>query len=70
MAAVTQWVEREGTHRPPVPRTHGEEITVEGETEPVIVKLGVWFSNSKTRRNKLTQEQLDALQKLGVNWAG
>ncbi|MGW6879575.1 Helicase associated domain protein [Streptomyces goshikiensis] len=66
--ALTQWVEREGAHRP-VPRAHGEEIAVEGEAEPVVVKLGVWVSNTKTRRHKLTQEQLDALRSLGVDWA-
>ncbi|MEU9376477.1 Helicase associated domain protein [Streptomyces sp. NPDC048255] len=68
LAALTQWVEREGAHRP-VPRAHGEEIAVEGEAEPVIVKLGVWVSNTKSRRHHLTQEQLDALAKLGVKWA-
>jgi hypothetical protein len=39
------------------------------ETEPVIVKPGVWISNTKTRRDKLTQEQLSALRKLGAKWA-
>ncbi|MFK0216550.1 Helicase associated domain protein [Streptomyces sp. NPDC090298] len=68
MTALTQWVEREGTDRP-VPRAHGEEVTVEGQAEPVIVKLGVWISNTKTRRDKLNQEQRDALRKLGVDWA-
>ncbi|MEU9418454.1 Helicase associated domain protein [Streptomyces sp. NPDC048272] len=68
LTALTQWVEREGADRP-VPRAHGEEITVEGGAEPVIVKLGVWVSNTKTRRDKLTQEQLAALTKLGVDWA-
>ncbi|MFF3431486.1 Helicase associated domain protein [Streptomyces sp. NPDC002602] len=68
LEALTQWVEREGTHRP-VPRAHGEEITVEGETEPVVVKLGVWVSNTKTRRDKLTADQLDALRSLSVDWA-
>ncbi|MGW6953097.1 Helicase associated domain protein [Streptomyces xanthophaeus] len=68
LEALTQWVEREGAHRP-VPRAHGEEITVDGEAEPVIVKLGIWVSNTKTRRDKLTQEQLDALRRLGVEWA-
>ncbi|MFF5315895.1 helicase associated domain-containing protein, partial [Streptomyces massasporeus] len=53
----------------PVPRGHGEPIAVDGEAEPVIVKLGVWVSNTKSRRDKLTQEQLDALRKLGVEWA-
>ncbi|WP_412794478.1 Helicase associated domain protein, partial [Streptomyces sp. MS06] len=38
LAALAQWVEREGPHRP-VPRGHSEEITVDGETEPVLVKL-------------------------------
>lgn len=68
LAAMAQWVEREGAHRP-VPRAHGEEITVEGKAEPVIVKLGVWVSNAKSRRDKLTAEQLAALRKLGVEWA-
>ncbi|MFF9336979.1 DEAD/DEAH box helicase [Streptomyces albogriseolus] len=65
LAALTQWVEREGDR--PVPRGHSEQITVNGE--PVTVKLGVWISNTKSRRNKLTQEQLDALRELGVDWA-
>lgn len=68
LAALAQWVEREGAHRP-VPRTHTEEITVDGKAEPVIVKLGVWVSNTKTRRNKLTANQLAALTKLGIDWA-
>ncbi|MFF9011309.1 Helicase associated domain protein [Streptomyces goshikiensis] len=68
LTALTQWVEREGADRP-VPRAHGEEITVEGEAEPVVVKLGVWVSNTKSRRDKLTADQLAALAKLGVDWA-
>ncbi|MEU2835065.1 Helicase associated domain protein [Streptomyces lavendulae] len=68
LTALAQWVEREGAHRP-VPRAHGEEITIEGETAPVIVKLGVWVSNTKSRRDKLTADQLAALTKLGVDWA-
>ncbi|MFD3761060.1 Helicase associated domain protein [Streptomyces sp. NPDC058622] len=68
LAALTQWVAREGAHRP-VPRTHGEEIAVEREAEPVIVKLGVWVSNTKARRDKLTADQLAALAELGVDWA-
>ncbi len=68
LEALTQWVEREGPHRP-VPRAHGEEIAVEGEAEPVVVKLGVWVSNTKSRRDKLTADQLAALAKLGVDWA-
>ncbi|MFI8214033.1 DEAD/DEAH box helicase [Streptomyces werraensis] len=68
LTALTQWVEREGAHRP-VPRGHTEEIVVNGEAEPVTVKLGVWVSNTKTRRDKLSAEQLLALRKLGVEWA-
>ncbi|MFB7326836.1 Helicase associated domain protein [Streptomyces sp. NPDC056190] len=68
LAALAQWVEREGAHRP-VPRRHAEKIAVDGETEPVVIKLGVWTSNTRARRDKLTAEQLDALRKLGVNWA-
>ncbi|MCP3819805.1 Helicase associated domain protein [Streptomyces sp. A3M-1-3] len=67
--ALAQWVEREGAGRP-VPRSHSEEITADGEPEPVLVKLGVWVSNTKSRRDKLTQEQLAALAELGVAWAG
>ncbi|GAA2679697.1 hypothetical protein GCM10009864_60020 [Streptomyces lunalinharesii] len=68
LAALAQWVEREGTDRP-VPRGTVEEITVNGQAEPVIVKLGVWISNTKTRRDKLTTEQRHALQELGIDWA-
>lgn len=68
LAALAQWVEREGADRP-VPRAHGEEVAVEGEVEPVVVKLGVWVSNTKSRRDKLTADQLAALAQLGVDWA-
>ncbi|MGX1682472.1 Helicase associated domain protein [Streptomyces althioticus] len=68
LAALTQWVEREGAHRP-VPRGHSEQITLDGETEPVTVRLGVWISNTKTRRDKLSEEQLKALRELGMEWA-
>ncbi|MEV4865464.1 DEAD/DEAH box helicase [Streptomyces ossamyceticus] len=67
LAALAQWVEREGQR--PVPRGHSEEITVDGEAQPVVVKLGVWVSNTCARRDKLAQEQLDALRELGVEWA-
>ncbi|MDQ1013416.1 superfamily II DNA or RNA helicase [Streptomyces sp. V4I23] len=68
LAALTQWVEREGADRP-VPRGHSEEITVDGEAEPVTVKLGVWISNTKSRRDRLDADQLAALAKLGMDWA-
>ncbi|MFE6813570.1 Helicase associated domain protein [Streptomyces sp. NPDC057675] len=68
LAALAQWVEREGAHRP-VPRGAVVEIEVDGQTEAVPVRLGVWVSNVRARRDKLTQEQLEALRKLGVSWA-
>ncbi|MER7960135.1 Helicase associated domain protein [Streptomyces sp. NPDC096030] len=68
LTALTQWVRREGADRP-VPRGHAEELAVDGETEPVVVKLGVWVSNTKSRRDRLTQEQRNALQELGMDWA-
>ncbi|MFH8939461.1 DEAD/DEAH box helicase [Streptomyces griseosporeus] len=63
LTALAQWVEREGAHRP-VPRKAVE--TLPDGTE---IKLGIWYSNTKTRRDKLTQEQCDALRKLGMEWA-
>ncbi|MGW3192733.1 Helicase associated domain protein [Streptomyces ardesiacus] len=65
LAALTQWVEREGDR--PVPRGHSEQITVNGE--PVTVKLGVWISNTKSRRDRLDADQLAALRELGMQWA-
>lgn len=66
LAALAQWVEREG--RRPVPRGHNEQTAVEGEEEPVLVKLGVWVSNTKSRRDRLAPEQRTALQELGIDW--
>ncbi|MGW5069736.1 helicase associated domain-containing protein, partial [Streptomyces cyaneofuscatus] len=68
LAALSQWVEQEGAHRP-VPRGAVVEITVDGEAEPVPIKLGVWISNTRARRDKLTPEQLVVLRKLGMEWA-
>ncbi|MGW7360400.1 Helicase associated domain protein, partial [Streptomyces sp. NPDC054802] len=64
LAALAQWVEREGADRP-VPRKAVEVMPDGTET-----KLGIWYSNTKSRRDKLDQEQLDALRKLGVDWVG
>ncbi|MFH8336295.1 Helicase associated domain protein [Streptomyces sp. AM6-12] len=66
LTALAQWVEKEGKR--PVPRGAVVEITDDGETEPV--KLGVWLSNTKSRRDKLTAEQRTALAALGMEWAG
>ncbi|MEV7060853.1 Helicase associated domain protein [Streptomyces microflavus] len=69
LAALGQWVEREGADRP-VPRGAVVEVAVDGEAEPVPVKLGVWISNTKSRRGRLDTDQLAAFAKLGVDWAG
>ncbi|SCK54201.1 Helicase associated domain-containing protein [Streptomyces sp. ScaeMP-e48] len=68
LAALAQWVEREGADRP-VPRGHSEIIAVDGGAEPAVVKLGVWISNTKSRRDRLDTDQLAALTKLGMDWA-
>jgi superfamily II DNA or RNA helicase len=67
LAALAQWVEREGQR--PVPRGAVVEIATEGQAEPVPVRLGVWLSNTRARRDKLTAEQLASLAKLGMDWA-
>lgn len=67
VAALAQYITREGHHR--VPRSHAEEITVEGESAHVVLKLGVWITNTKTRRNSLTPAQRAALAELGIEWA-
>ncbi|EFE72281.1 LOW QUALITY PROTEIN: conserved hypothetical protein, partial [Streptomyces viridosporus ATCC 14672] len=63
LTALAQWVEREGAHRP-VPRKAVETLPDGTET-----KLGIWYSNTKARRDKLTHEQRDALAELGIEWA-
>jgi hypothetical protein len=65
VAALTQYIAREGHHR--VPRAHAEEITVGGAT--MLVRLGVFMSNIKQRRDKLSASQRAALRALGVEWA-
>ncbi|MFD5110285.1 DEAD/DEAH box helicase [Streptomyces cinereoruber] len=62
LAALAQWVEREGADRP-VPRKAVEVLPDGTET-----KLGVWVSNTRARRDKLTAEQVGALRELGVEW--
>ncbi|WP_329169690.1 Helicase associated domain protein [Streptomyces decoyicus] len=68
VAALAQWIEREGALKP-VPRGHVELITAEGQDQPVEHRLGVWLSNTKSRRGKLTHDQRTALAGLGIDWA-
>ncbi|MFD0403101.1 helicase associated domain-containing protein [Kitasatospora sp. NPDC127121] len=64
LAALAQY--RERTESVTVPRSHIEEIP---DSDGVVeVKLGVWISNTKSRRAKLTGEQLDQLAALGLDW--
>lgn len=65
LAALEQWVE-EGQR--PVPRGAVVDVVIDGETVPV--RLGVWLSNVKARRDKLTSEQRAGLAALGMEWAG
>ncbi|MFD3353419.1 DEAD/DEAH box helicase [Streptomyces fradiae] len=66
LAALTQHRARTGCVGP-VSRSHVEVVVIDGEEHPV--KLGVWLSNTKSRRDKLSTEQLAALAALGLDWA-
>lgn len=63
VAALAQDKARTGSVT--VPRAHVERL--EDGTE---VKLGVFLSNSKSRRAKLTADKLQQLAALGLDWAG
>ncbi|MFI6494766.1 Helicase associated domain protein [Streptomyces sp. NPDC050564] len=61
LAALAQYKGRTGSVT--VPRGH-----VEALPDGTEVKLGVFLSNTKTRRSKLTAQQRQQLAELGVNW--
>ncbi|SDQ61647.1 Helicase associated domain-containing protein [Streptomyces sp. KS_16] len=61
LTALTQWVEREGGQPP-----RKAVVALPDGTE---TKVGIWYANQKQRRDKLTEEQLEALRALGVQWA-
>ncbi|MEU5599943.1 Helicase associated domain protein [Streptomyces sp. NPDC020298] len=65
-AALEQYRARTGTVGP-VSRAHIETITIDGEEHSV--KLGVFLSNTKTRRAGLSTTQLQRLAGLGLDWA-
>ncbi len=65
LTALTQYVAREGTSS--VKRAHREKVVIDGQEHDLA--LGIWYSNQKQRRDKLTHEQLNALRDLGVEWA-
>ncbi|MFE7394844.1 helicase associated domain-containing protein [Streptomyces sp. NPDC057582] len=62
VAALAQYIAREG--KTVVGRGHVEKLP-DGTT----VRLGVFLSNQKTRRHRLTEQQLAALANLGHHWA-
>ncbi|MGW6290506.1 helicase associated domain-containing protein [Streptomyces sp. NPDC055107] len=61
MATLTQYAARE--RRVVVRRAHIEE-TLHGP-----VRLGTWISNTRSRREKLTDQQREQLTALGIDWA-
>ncbi|MEV8231335.1 Helicase associated domain protein [Streptomyces sp. NPDC079167] len=63
--ALQQYKNRTGTLT--VPRGHVETVVIEGEEHGV--KLGVFLTNSKTRRAKLAADKLAQLATLGLDWA-
>ncbi len=65
LTALAQYVAREGEST--VKRTHREKIVIDDQEHDLA--LGIWYSNQKQRRDKLTAEQLGALAELGVSWA-
>jgi hypothetical protein len=62
VAALRQYKARTGSVT--VSRGH-VEVLADGIGE---VKLGVWLSNTKSRRAKLTPDKLAVLAELGLNW--
>ncbi|WP_053726775.1 DEAD/DEAH box helicase [Streptomyces sp. WM6378] len=62
LAALGQYVQREA--RTTIPRGHEETLP-----DGTVVKLGIWYSNTKTRRAGLSHTQRSALAQLGVDWA-
>ncbi|MCX4966952.1 helicase associated domain-containing protein [Streptomyces sp. NBC_00654] len=66
IATLAWYLQHEG-HERPVPKKHEEPVDIDGQEH--VVKLGVFISNTKSRRDKLTQEQCEALAGLGVEWA-
>ncbi|MFE4960178.1 Helicase associated domain protein [Streptomyces sp. NPDC056653] len=62
VAALTQYIQREG--KAVVGRGHVEELP-----DGTSVRLGVFLSNQKGRRDRLTEDQLTALANPGIEWA-
>ncbi|MER6094157.1 Helicase associated domain protein [Streptomyces bluensis] len=65
VAALAQYKARTGSVT--VSRGHTETIVLDGQEHSV--KLGVFLSNTKSRRAKLAADKLQALAALGLDWA-
>ncbi|MER5974517.1 Helicase associated domain protein [Streptomyces sp. NPDC002055] len=65
IAALAQYKNREGHVK--VPRAHTETVVVDDQEHPI--KLGVFLSNTRSRRGKLTTDALRQLAGLGLEWA-
>jgi superfamily II DNA or RNA helicase len=63
VAALAQYKTREGSVGP-ISRTHIEVLP-----DGTEVRLGVFLSNTKSRRAKLTPDKLQQLADLGLDWA-
>ncbi|MFF4183421.1 Helicase associated domain protein [Streptomyces sp. NPDC001691] len=62
VSALAQYVQREA--RTTIPRGHEETLP-----DGTVVKLGIWYSNLKSRRAGLSHSQRTALARLGIDWA-
>ncbi|WNI27351.1 helicase associated domain-containing protein [Streptomyces sp. ITFR-16] len=67
VAALRQYIQREG--KTVVPREHTKVLVEAGSGTETAVRLGVWVSNQKSRRDRLDTTQLAALANLGLEWA-
>ncbi len=65
LQALQQYAAR--TESVTVPRAHVETVDIDGDEH--AVKLGIWLTNTKSRRTKLDQAQLTALAEAGMDWA-
>ncbi|MFJ3899880.1 Helicase associated domain protein [Streptomyces sp. NPDC090083] len=65
LEALRQYKTREGHLT--VPRKHVETVVIDGQEHPL--KLGVFLSNTKSRRDRLTTHRLRQLALLGLDWA-
>ncbi|MFD7283813.1 Helicase associated domain protein [Streptomyces sp. NPDC059862] len=63
VAALAQYKARTGSVGP-ISRSHVEVLP-----DGTEVKLGVFLSNTKSRRAKLTADKLQQLADLGLEWA-